>query len=409
MNYLSLGLRNAWRNRRRSVVTLLAIGFGFASIAVFGGYVHNIYAGLAQQAIRGELLGHLTINKPGLEVNGRIKPEKYLLSEAEIAMIGETIRHNQHVVRVAPRLGITGMISNGRASTIFIAEGVAPADVAAIKASFQRRMAGDLDASKPNGVALSQGLAEILGLRQGDTAAMLVSTLTGQSNAVDAEVIDIFDTGNPGTRDKFVYAPLSLVQSLYDVDGKADRLTVLLDDDNAADTVRASLLPALQAAGFELQIRTWNEMSTFYSSVHGLFTMIFAFIFGIVMVVVTMSIINAMSMTVVERTREIGALRAIGLRRAGVVRLFVTEAAVLVGLGCIGGLGLTLVVRTIVNNAGISYVPPNSSNVVRLLVDFDVPRMLLAGVAIGTLGALSALLPARQAAREKIIDSLAHT
>jgi putative ABC transport system permease protein len=408
VNYFGLGLRNVWRNRRRSTVTLLAVAFGFASIAVFAGYVHNVYDGLMKQAIQGELLGHLTINKRGLETMGRIKPEKYLFSKADITKI-ETILHDYpHTVLVTPRLALSGIISNGRASTIFIAEGVVPADVATIKGNFQRRMAGDLAPNNPIGVAIGDGLAEILGLKKGDTAAMLVSTLTGQSNALDVDIIDTFDTGNPQTRDKFVYMPISLVQSLYDVDGQADRLVVLLDDTSLTGAARDWLAPKLAAAGFDVEIRTWQDISVFYRSVKGLFTMIFAFIFGIVIVVVMMSIVNAMSMTVVERTREIGALRAIGLRRGGVVRLFTTEAAVLVALGCAMGLALTFLVRFAVNHSGIQYVPPNSSNLVRLLVDIDVGNMLLAFVVICTLGALSALLPARRAARAPIIESLGH-
>jgi putative ABC transport system permease protein len=361
-----------------------------------------------RQAIQGELLGHLSINKTGLETNGRIKPEKYLLSKADIDKISDIVHTDPHVVLITPRLSLSGIVSNGRASTIFIAEGVVPADVATIKGNFQTRMAGDLDPANKIGVAISQGLADILALKKGDTAAMLVSTLTGQSNALDVDIIDVFSTGNPQTNDKSVFMPLSLAQDLYDTAGSAERLVVLLDDTSQTDAVRATLAPKLKAAGFDLEIRSWKDISVFYRSVKGLFTMIFAFIFGIVIIVVMMSIVNAMSMTVVERTREIGALRAIGLRRAGVVRLFTTEAAVLVALGCAAGLVLTFVVRLAVNNSGIRYVPPNSSNLVRLLVDVDVGNMLLAFVVICALGALSALLPARRAAGQPIIDSLGH-
>jgi putative ABC transport system permease protein len=202
--------------------------------------------------------------------------------------------------------------------------------------------------------------------------------------------------------------PLSLAQNLYDVEGEAERLIVLLDDTSKTVAARDYLAPKLKAAGFDVEIRTWEDISVFYRSVKGLFSMIFAFIFGIVIIVVVMSIINAMSMTVVERTREIGALRAMGLRRSGVERLFTTEAAVLVGLGCVLGLGLTLLVREAVNNSGIMYTPPNSSNQVRLLVDLDAGKMTLAFVVVYALGALSALLPARHAARQPIIDSLGH-
>ena len=405
MNYFALGLRNVWRNRRRSLVTLLAVAFGFASISVFAGYVHNVYDGLMRQAIQGELLGHLTINKRGLETNGRINPEKYLFTKAEIETIDKMVHTDPHVTLLTPRLQLSGIISNGRATTIFVAESVVPADVAKIKGNFQRQMAGDLDAHDPIGIAIARDLAEMLALKKGDTASLLVSTLTGQSNALDVNIVDVFSTGNPATNDKFVYMPLSLAQNLYDVDGEAERLIVLLDDTDQTNMVRDFLASKLAAAGFDVEVRTWRDISVFYRSVVGLFSMIFAFIFGIVLVIVIMSIINAMSMTVVERTR---ALRAIGLRRSGVIRLFTTEAAVLVSLGCIAGLILTLTVRLVVNHSGIMYTPPNSSNRVKLLVDVDSGKMVFAFIVICALGALSALLPARQAARQPIIDSLGH-
>jgi putative ABC transport system permease protein len=389
-------------------VTLLAIAFGFASISIFAGYVHNVFDGLARQAIQGELLGHLTINKRGLETQGRIKPEKYLFTKDEIAKIETIVKATPHVVLMTPRLALSGIISNGRATTIFVSEAVVPDDVARIKGGFQRRMAGDLNAANPIGVAIAENLAEILALKKGDTASLLVSTLTGQSNALDVEIVDIFNSGNPQTNDKFIYMPLSLAQNLYDVDGEAERLIVLLDDTAETSATRDLLAPQLAAAGFDVEIRTWDDISVFYRSVKGLFTMIFAFIFGIVIIVVVMSIINAMSMTVVERTREIGALRAMGLRRFGVERLFATEAGVLIGLGCALGLVLTLLVRVAVNHSGIMYTPPNSSNKVSLLVDLDAVKMILAFVVVFALGALSALLPARHAARQPIIDSLGH-
>jgi putative ABC transport system permease protein len=115
-----------------------------------------------------------------------------------------------------------------------------------------------------------------------------------------------------------------------------------------------------------------------------------------------------MGMTVVERTREIGALRALGLRRDGVVRLFVSEAALLVLLGCGLGLLLTLGVRMGVNAADIFYVPPNQTAPVPLLVDLDPARIIFTALMLAGVGSLAAWLPARRAARQPIIDALGH-
>ena len=126
MNTLTLALRGLMRNRRRSVVTLLAIAFGFAAISLFAGYTHNVYSGLARGSIHGELLGHLTLSKRGMSTEGKLNPERYMLNAREVARITDLLQHETHVKLVAPRLRLSGLISNGRASTIFIAEGISP-------------------------------------------------------------------------------------------------------------------------------------------------------------------------------------------------------------------------------------------------------------------------------------------
>jgi putative ABC transport system permease protein len=110
----------------------------------------------------------------------------------------------------------------------------------------------------------------------------------------------------------------------------------------------------------------------------------------------------------VERTREIGTLRAIGLKRSGVVRLFTTESMLLTLIGCIVGLSLSLLVRWGVNNANITYIPPNSVSPMPLLVDMDVGRTIFALIIMGVVGTVAAYMPARRAAQKDIIDALGH-
>ncbi|HUN92043.1 MAG TPA: FtsX-like permease family protein [Burkholderiaceae bacterium] len=408
MNDFKIGARNLARNARRSAVTIMAIAVGFAAVLLFAGYTHDVYAGLMRQAIHGELLGHLTVTKRGLETAGRIHPAKYLFSASDLERARRIVEATPHVTRVAPRLLVYGLASNGRASTIFLGEGIDPKDMQVLRGPRLADASGALDAARPTGVTLSQGLAEILHLKAGDGAAMLVSTLAGQANALDVDVIDTFSTGNAATNDKFAFVPLGLAQSLYDAEGYADRITIVLDDLGRIGEVRAAVAARLAQAGFDVTIRDWQDLSVFYRQVRGMFDMIFAFIFAIVFIVVVMSIANAMSMSVVERTREIGTLRAIGLRRAGVVRLFAAESLLLALAGCLGGLLLTVALRTGINAADINYVPPNSTDPVPLTVGFEAARALQITLLMCALGVAAALLPARRAARQPIIDSLGH-
>jgi putative ABC transport system permease protein len=183
---------------------------------------------------------------------------------------------------------------------------------------------------------------------------------------------------------------------------------VLLDDVDQTGIMRERLQQKLRGAGFDMEIKTWQELSDFYNQVHNMFDMIFGFIFSIVLTVVVMSVANSMGMTVVERTREIGTLRAIGLKRSGVVKLFTAESLMLTLLGCFTGLLLTFGVRYGINVAHISYTPPNSASAVPLLVDMDFWRTIFTLVLMVVVGTLAAYLPARRAAKQAIIDALGH-
>lgn len=398
MNIYKLALRGLLRNRRRSMVTMLAIAFGFAAIALFAGYTHNVYDGLGRQSIHGEMLGHLTIYKKGMRTEGKLDPEKYLLTAAEVSAISQHVGEEAAVVMVAPRLGLSGLASNGRASTIFIAEGIEPQAVVKLRAGAlteEERKSGmfdnmrmRLDSEHPEVVGLSEGLAELLHLKQGDQAQVLVNTLSGQANAADITLGNSFNTGNAGSNDKFAFVSLSLAQSLLDAAGRADRLTVLLNDVDQTEPMRDALMKKLSAAGYEVEIKTWQELSDFYTQVHGMFDMIFGFIFSIVITVVIMSVANSMGMTVIERTREIGTLRAIGLKRSGVIRLFTLESMLLTLTGCVAGLLIALGVRWGINVANISYTPPNSASAVPLLVDMDAGRIVFTFIMMGVVGTL---------------------
>ena len=418
MNTFKLALRGLTRNRRRSLVTLMAIALGFAAIALFAGYTHNVFEGIAQQSIHGELLGHLTLSKRGMRLEGKLDPERYTLTASEVDQLSKLLMAEPHVKMVAPRLAFGGLISNGRASTIFIAEAIEPAamerlqegafSTAGEESGMFDNQKKRLDPAHDDVVELSEGLVDILHLQENGLAAVLVNTLSGQANALDVTVGHKFNTGNAGSNDKFAYVTLALARNLLDAEGRADRLTILLDDVNQTEAVRQSLLPKLRAAGFDMEIMTWQELSDFYNQVRGMFDMIFGFIFMIVLTVVLMSVANSMGMTVVERTREIGTLRAIGLKRWGVVRLFTTESMLLTVIGCSVGLLITLAVRWGINVAGISYTPPSSASPVPLMVDLDVGRVVFTFVLMAVVGTLAAYLPARRAAKKPIIDALGH-
>jgi putative ABC transport system permease protein len=135
---------------------------------------------------------------------------------------------------------------------------------------------------------------------------------------------------------------------------------------------------------------------------------IFTFLFVIVLVIVVLTVVNTISMAVMERTREIGTLRSLGLRRRGVVTLFAAESLLLAILGSLAGLVLTLAAWLGVHLGEPMWYPPTIAIGIPIELHL-VPRyMLVTLVLLMILAVLAAFFPSRRAARMNVVDALGH-
>jgi putative ABC transport system permease protein len=190
---------------------------------------------------------------------------------------------------------------------------------------------------------------------------------------------------------------------------RVSRLVVVLRDTGDTDRVRAEVDASLRRAGHDVEIVTWSDLAPFYHQVRGLFSGIFGFLGLIITALVVLSAGNAMTMTVMERVREIGTLLALGTSRLRIMSMFVAEGLALGAIGGVAGslLGGTLAVG--LTRAGIMMPPPPTfTRGFPLAIDV-VPGLYLAVLLlmIATLG-IAALLPAARAARLRITDALGH-
>ena len=325
MYLFTIALRSVYKHRRRSLFTTIAVAVSFTAMNLFSGYIHNVYAGLMDQAIRGEGLGDLTLARAGFFSDATLNPQKYLLDRRQLAIIADVLDHDPDTLVWMPRLAVAGMISNGRASTVFVADGLDPELEARMRGDFRPDRQGALDAGAPAGIAVASDLARQLDLKRDGHAVLFTTTVEGQMNALDADVRGIYNTGISATNDKSLRVPFAYAQRLLDTDG-ADRIHVRLKEGRLLPAARTRLIRTLQQRGVTIEIRSWSELSAFYLQVKSLFDTVFLFISCIVIIVVVMSIINTLTMTVMERMREIGTLRALGMKRRHIVQLFSAES-----------------------------------------------------------------------------------
>jgi putative ABC transport system permease protein len=173
---------------------------------------------------------------------------------------------------------------------------------------------------------------------------------------------------------------------------------------------RARLVSLFAEKKLDLEVRDFGELVPFYREVIGLFGAIFGFIAVIMGVIVLFAVVNTMSMSVMERTNEIGTARAMGVRRRGIRRQFVIEGWMLGAIGATAGLVLAFVIAVLVNHAGLTWMPPGQAAPVPLRVMATGIAMLQGSVWLGLvlMATLAALIPANRGARLPVVDALRH-
>jgi putative ABC transport system permease protein len=174
--------------------------------------------------------------------------------------------------------------------------------------------------------------------------------------------------------------------------------------------VHARLAQLFKEKKLDLEVRDLKELQPFYKQAVGMFSAIFMFVAVIMIVIVLFTVVNTMSMSVMERTQEIGTLRALGLGRTGVMAQFVLEGALLGLIGTTVGLLAGFAISQIANRAGLMWQPPGSAFPIplKLMTNGAMPLFLSVGLGLAAIATLAAWMPARNAARMKVVDALGH-
>ncbi len=403
--WLSMAVKNAGRNRRRSVVTLAITALGTAAVLLGGGFALYTYQSLAQAAARST--GHLVVAAPGHFKDMDSVPLETGIKEPE-ALTAKLLALPA-VTRVLARVQFTGLISNGDKAEIFLGTGVDATQEFVVKGPFMKQISGTmLDVPRPAsgpGVLLGKALAQSLNAKPGSSLTLMSTTTGGSLNAVDVTVVGVVSTGIAEVDKRMAMVDLDTAQALL-VTKKVSTLSVYLDDINATDATHAQLTKLLGASN---EVRTWLQQAFFYQSVKGLYDRIFGFLGVIVLVIVLFAVTNTLAMAVLERTREIGTLRAMGTTPGEVMRLFSLEGLALGSVGAILGMLLA---------AGTAYAllrlnvqmppPPGSTSGYPLVVVVSMSMYAFAAIVVASLSGLASLVVSRGAANQNLVEALAH-
>ncbi len=409
---VKLALRNVFRNRIRSLITLAAIAFGGVSIIVAGGFFEDTFLQMREGVIHSHL-GHIQIYKKGYNDHGSSAPFDYLIEEP--GEIVDKITSLNHVKLVTPRISFSGMISTGDNTVAVFCQGIDPEGelilnkietVKNAETGLVIQAGANLAKGDRFDVILGRGLAKNLGAKPGDSLVLLTNTVGGSLNAFDMNVKGIFFTTSKAFDDRALRLPIDMAQKLLRTEG-IQTLVVLLDRTENTLAVKTKVIKTIE--GMELEIKIWNQLADFYTKTVELYGRQFFVLKLIITIIVVLSIFNTINMAIWERTREIGTIMAMGYKKKDILKLFLTEGLILGLLGGITGIVLGIGLAWGISLFGIPMPPPPGATIgwtafIRVVPDLLVSSMMISVAA----SLLSSFYPAFKASNLNITDALRH-
>jgi len=459
----TIAFRNILRNKRRSLMTLLAIAVGGIALVLFGEFVAFVKVGLETNAVQN--VGHLTVYRTGYFDYGAGNPAAFGIGNYE--QVARAIAADPEIEPtlnlVTPTVSLTGIAGNFDidASKTFLGTGYVPSDRDRMlrwdeHGVSRHRVFGDSglsDGDETRGV-VGVGLARVLGLceklkiadcpprpsltsatattsapadlpslaAEGDATSdlhgdaprldLLAATASGAPNVMSLYVSHAEPQGARELDENVVVMNFSLAQKLLYGRGERKAVGLVLQLHHTADIepVRARLTQLFKDHNWDLEVRDFAEREPFYRQAVGMFNAIFLFISLIMGVIVLFTVVNTMGMSVVERTNEIGTSRAMGVRRGGIRQLFVAEGAMLGALGATAGVLAGQALATLFNRMGATWTPPGQAAPRPLeVLTSDVHGLLLgAWIGLVVMATVAAVVPANRAAQLKVVDALRH-
>jgi putative ABC transport system permease protein len=398
-----LAIRNLFRHRGRTALTLVAIVFGVAGLVLSGGFIEDIYIQLREMTIRSQL-GHIQVYRAGYYERGRSSPHEYMIPNPD--EVAARLAKQPGLADVLVRLNFSGLLSNGRSDLPVIGEGVQPDKEAKLGTIMSITAGRMLEQRDRNGMVVGRGLAQSLRIQPADYVTIVLNTPDGALNTLEFEVVGVFQTMFRDYDDRAVRISLAAAQELL-ASKAAHSLVVFLNKTETAPRIAEEIRRQLPASEFE--VKRWDELADFYQKTVDLYKGLFAVLQLIALSMVLLSVVSSVNMSVFERTAEFGTMRALGNRGRHVFGLIIAEQCVLGLIGGCAGVVVGTIIGLAVSAVGIPMPPPPNADVGYTGFIRIVPSVLLGAFLVGWLGTvLAALLPARRAARLDVSQALRH-
>jgi putative ABC transport system permease protein len=399
--WLKIPFRNLSRNVRRTVLSLAIIGLGTAMTFVVLGFVYSS-VDIIQDSLLGRYGNIQIARKKVWEENA--KELSNPIRAGALSGLRDTLERIPEVEKVSTQISFTGLLLAGNSSKPVKFVGIdTENEVVSYGDSIAR--GENLSSASSDSVLVGESLASELGVNPGESVRLIVETEYSNRSTGSRVISGLYTAQSEEVEKRQVYMPISSAQKLV---GKnvVGRLAIALKNRSSTDRVARNLRQNAGITSLSLGVRTWKQLSSFYKMLNSFFGLIFGFLVVVVSVLVFFIVLQVLTMSFLERTREVGTIRALGTRSGEVFRMFVSESFLLGLTGAVLGLGFGILLALGFNLLGINWTPPGSVEPVVLTVKIGWanvwPPVLISLVAT----VVSSFYPAYRTAGTDIVETL---
>ena len=347
MVLFKIAWRSIWRSKMRSAVVIFAIASG-----LLGGLFSSAWMnGMAQQRVKNTFayeIGHIQLHNPSYAENNDVK--KTIKNTSDKLSILDTIKG---VSGVTERILVTGMSATANKNMGVNIIGVDPLQEKQVFEIYKKidSASGDFfETKKKNSIVISRALADELKARLKSKIVLTFQDYNGEITGAAFKVVGIFKTDNNPWDKMHVFVKNDDLRRLLALpEDESHEIVLLLDDFEQAEVLAGNLQNRLT----DVKIEDWAEVSPYLSLMSGYMDMMMGLFMVIILGALGFGIVNTMLMVVLERTRELGMLMAIGMNKRRVFIMIMLETICLALVGALFGEILSVIIINYFNKTGI--------------------------------------------------------
>ena len=398
---LKLAIRNITRHRMRSLLSISMIAGAVTSMILFQGFSAYSLHALKFTASESQYGNMQVANDKYWNPGKESRSERIFL----LSKLDEIKNKFPEVESVSGRLSFFGLISNGDLSVGGKIIGIDPVGEPSFKNSIRYPEGKFFDENGTKEIVIGKLLAKQMNVHPGDNITVLTNTIDGVMNAMDLNVAGVFAAGIDEIDSQVIFAPLSVTQEILDTQS-VDLAVLKFRELKMVDASTIKINDDLSKEKSGLVARSWRELAVLYRQVEKFYGVQNTLIEAILLALMFLGILNTVSMTVVERTGEIGTLRALGESRKTIVTQFLLESVMLSFIGIATGILFSLFMIQVVEYSKIMTEMPGASTPFQIKIYFMMSSVIYASFLASATTIIATLIPALRASKMDIVEAL---